>query len=1182
MKKQISFLALSALVACLGLASCNSGGQASSESYSPISLVEEQNNIWLDRYGEADISVTGGTGEYTYVSSDTSVVTVEGKRAYAQGKGTAIITVSDGKSEVQINVKVRDSGVKPTLSFKSLEAYLDTDINLPQEVSYNGATMQTTIEYQVSMKDPSVASFENGQLRGLKLGSTLVDVTATWKGLTLSKKGINLEVKEPLYISVTDEDVNLHNVATKLGRYGLDAIVYEKGIALEGAAVVYSIVSGQEHIRLDGNMVYALSEGDATIKASFQKDGHQSGVLINIHVGPNYEETSFLNPSTKPNYYAKVEDHPAGRDEVFAYKADPNVTSADCWESHIVEASANTKIVDLYRAGKRYFAYDLYYTSNQNLMVGCSAKTSWISVGDYFRKDYLTILKDGKVSNVLEKNTWVTMVYDLKALWSTNLGLSSYFFFFVNDGSTTQYLSNARFYLDDTFLPSENRSYEKKEGYTQATNDEFDVRIPTSKSYSMGSSEPGLIVSPEEVPEYGASGKTIDGVANPYSYQTKISSSSKNALVVSTSMNETYDDSLYRMSKLGSYFAFDIYPTNNSTLTFEINGGNSGYFASVEVGSGSLGQYDDWLVVYSGEERLSTLKANQWQTVVYCFADAYLEDCPSGQMAFSSADADDLVYINNCRYYYESDFLPNNYALEDRRPVANDANTSVERKNSGDLRGSYEIKSTKGESSVYFNGVSEDGEFFSGGYRYLKYELYVDEGVSSIKLNSHADSGLVDNDEDEIEIGKEFTSEHDIYDSEGVKATTINPKSWYTVYQKVAKNDSNLLGVDVSLSAKGKSNSSIYIRYVDFAYELYTLYLRNIPGYTDNVSLSFVKSGDFAGSFRYSNGTSGDVAGEAQNWGESGVRFSGVAASDDSAPGAFFRVGYHWIKTDVYIEDGVPSFSIRVSGDRNLERYWPQDIAVGKELPADVYATNMEGKRATVISAKTWYTLMIPVKYASADTGNTYVTVYSNGGSKAKPSVMYFRNIEYLKEADVPEVVPSPVMARTDFPDLVSCVEQSDGTFLYSNGVTAENSNSGVYFNKVTDPKASTIDESTGSFFDEGYHYIKMGFKLERGDNFRMRVIGFPNAGADKLLTQYIKTVTVGSTLGEDILLYEENGAKASTLQNGVWYDLYIPVIYDEGYVGWTDVLLFTTGGSQASPNLIRMRNIEFLKTFDK
>lgn len=1182
MKKHVSILALSALAACLGLASCNSGGNASSESYAPISIVEEQNNIWLDRYGECDISVTGGTGEYVYTSSDTSVVTVEGKRAYAQGKGTAIITVSDGKSEVQINVKVRDSGVKPTLSFRSLEGYLDTDVSLPQEVNYNGEIMQTAIEYEMSIKDPDVASFKNGQLRGLKLGNTTVDVTAVWKGLTLSKKGINLEVKEPLYISVTDEDVDLHNVSSKLGRYSLDAIVYEKGIALEGASISYSIAKGQEHIRLDGNMVYAVSEGDASIKASFQKGGRQAEALINIHVGPNYEETSFLNPSTKSNYYAKVDDHPEGRDEVFAYRADPNVTPADCWESHIVESSANTKIVDLYRDGKRYLAYDLYYTSNQNLMVGCSSKTSWIAVGDYFRKDYLTILKDGEVTNVLEKNTWVTMVYDLKALWSTNLGLSSYFFFFVNDGSTTQYISNARYYLDDTFLPSENRSYEEKEGYTQATNDEFDVRIPTSKSYSMGSDEPGLVIDPAEVPEYKASDTIVGGVSGSYAYKTKTSSSAKNALVVSTSMNETYDDSLYRMSKLGSYFAFDIYPTSNSVLHFEINGGNSGYSVDAEVGSGSLSQYDEWLVVYSGDERMSALKANQWQTVVFCFSDAYLEDCPSGQMAFSSADANDLVYINNCRYYYESDFIPSNYALEDRRPVAKDTNTSAERQNSGDLRGSYQIKSSTGESSIAFNGVSEDGDFFSDGYRYLKYDLYVEEGVSSIKLNSHADSGMVNNDEDEIEVGKEFDGEHNIFDAEGVKVTSIKPKSWYTVYQKVTKNDSNLLGVDVSLFAKGNPNSAIYVRYVDFAYELNTLYLRNMPGYTDNVSLSFVKSGDFAGSFRYSNGTSGDVAGEAQNWGESGIRFSGVAASDDSAPGAFFRGGYHWIKTDIYFEDGVPSFSIRVSGDRNLERYWPQDIAIGKELPSNVYATSTDGKRATIINANNWYTLMIPVKYTSADTGNTYVTVYSNGGSKAKPSVMYFKNIEYLKEVDVPEVLPSPVMARTDFANLVSCVEQPDGTFLYSNGVTADNSNSGVYFNNVTDPKASTIDESTGSFFDDGYHYIKMGFKLERGDNFKIRVIGFPNAGADKLLNQYLKTVSVGTSLAEDILLYEEGGVKAPTLQNDVWYDLYIPVIYDEGYVGWTDVLLYTSGGSESNPNLIRIKNIEFLKTLDK
>ena len=1177
--KRKALLVLMTFAGILSLASCSNPPAKEDSSYSPISLVEGAENVWLDRYEEADIQFSEKRDGLNYTSSDESVVTVSNGRLFAQGKGTAVVKVSDGTTELSVNVKVRDSGVKPVFSFRSFEAYLNCDTSLPQEVSYNGKAMSTSIVYSVTITDTSVAKYENGAIHGLALGKTTMDVTAEYKGLTLSRKGLTLEIKEPLYIAASSDEVDLHNVSTKLGRYSLDAIVYEKGVAIEGAAIAYSVIEGSDCVRLDGSTVYAVKEGKATIKASFQKDGNSAELLIYINVGPNYEEASFINPSSKDNFYEKVDEHPKGRDEVYAYRADKNVSSADCWESHIVEKTTDTKIVDLYREGKRYFTYDLYYTSNENLMVGCSSLTSWIAVGDFFRKDYLTILKDGQVCDTLEKNTWVTMVYDLKALWSRNLGLSSYFFFFVNDGTTTQYISNVRYYLDDSFLPDENRHYEKKDGYTQATNDEWDIQIPVSKSYSKGQDNPGLVVNPEEVPTYGPSSEAPNR-SGAYAYKTKIASSSKNALVVSTSMNETYDDSLYRLSKLGSYFAFDIYPTQETTLDFAINGGNSGYYASCTVDETALSQYEDWLVVYSGTRRLNALKANQWQTVVYYFADSYVEDGISGQMTFSSKSASDLVYIDNCRYYHDSTFVPNEYDEEDRRPTAANGSTNVERLNDGDMRGCYEIAS-KGESKVSFTEVTPEGEYFSEGYRYYKYDLYLTSDVTSLTFVNKATSGIVNSEDVTIEVGETFSEDLEIYDEDGVKVNMVKANAWYTVYQAVTKQGEAITGLDSSIQINGKNNAKSYIRYVSFLYELHELYLRNMAGYTDNVTCSFQKEGDFKGCYRYENGTSGDVEGESRNWGESGVRFSGVALSDDSGPSSFFRSGYHWISTEIYIEEGMPSFSIRATADRNFENYWVQDIPVNGTAPKNVYAMDKNGKRVETIKSGNWYNLMIPVKYTSVDVGNVYVTVYSNGGSRLKPTVMYFRNTTYLKEADVPEVLPSAIMARSDYSAYVSCEEQEDGSFKYVNGTSGYGGgsinsfhNCGLYFYGVTDPKASTAETSTGKFFQDGYHCIQVDVKFENCSSWGIRVAG--SSG----LTAYVKNqIAIGAT-DSDLYLYDSNGDKVTNIEKDTWYTLKIPVLYTEGYANWTDVLLWTNGGEPSSPSVMYLRNLTFLKEF--
>lgn len=162
--KSLRVIALS-LLAGTTIVSCGQGNTTDQNSSTgpSISIEEGQETLWLDRYGEMDLPIVGETANLVYVTNDPNVATVENGRVFAQGKGETDITASDGTTTLTFHVKVRDSGVRPTILFRELEAYLNDEIALPQQVSYNGEAMDTTIAYEFDIADESIVTFENGK-----------------------------------------------------------------------------------------------------------------------------------------------------------------------------------------------------------------------------------------------------------------------------------------------------------------------------------------------------------------------------------------------------------------------------------------------------------------------------------------------------------------------------------------------------------------------------------------------------------------------------------------------------------------------------------------------------------------------------------------------------------------------------------------------------------------------------------------------------------------------------------------------------------------------------------------------------------------------------------------------------------------------------------------------------------
>lgn len=1182
------------LAMAAGFAAC---GDKENEGGSGFALAEGANMVWLDRYEEAEVALASGdAAALDWSSANESVVTVDKGLLIAQGEGETIVTVTDGSTSAEISVKVRDSGIKPRFSFRETDAFLNVSTAFPNTITYNDKIYTPELDYTITFEDETYAAYADGQITGLKLGSTSADISAQYKGLTLEAT-ITVNVKEPLNLEFAADEIELYNVEGKFGEAELDAKALYLGEEVADAAISYEAIEGAECVSIQDGVLYAEKEGTAIVQASYTDGGHTAQAFLGVTVHPNYIETSYENVSFHDIIWAETDETIGGRTGVTEYKAGADITPNTCFDHRVVEAHSGDKLLDLYADGYRYFAYDLYYTSNQNLMIGCGAFTSWLSVGDYFRKDYFKIISDGKVTNTLEKNTWMTMVYDLKALWMMDMGKTADFFFFVNDATTSQYITDVRFYLDDAFIPDENLVYEDEGDYIQATNDEFDVMVPVSKNYSMDTGLPSTVVDPEEVPLYGLYGESVGGRNGVYRYETRNTDGWLNSLIVATSMNETYDDSMYALNSRGSYLTFDIYPEQGETLVFRMN--YLANTATVKVGSTNLGQFDGWLCVIRDGKVQNTIEANVWQTVCIAYSDNYSEDAIGGSITFSAEEEGSVVYIDDVRYRKNGDFIPTEYAEETYAPVLDktSANISLERVTTGSFKGAYLYKdgesSANAENGLTFKQlIGSDGaagKFYRDGYQYIRVQVYFAENVTSLVLS--VSGGGLNGYTKEIVLGETFEG-IPVFTEAGVQATVLSAKTWYELYIPVTYDGQVTGEADVRLGTKGgtaAAPASVYLKNVSFEVSVQTPYLREG---TSGVSLALETEGTFKGTWKYVNRTSGEEEGEGQNWGESGVLFSRVTKSDGSGPDAFFTEGYHWIKVDIYAAENVNSISVRSTADRNYTSYWERQIGVGASLYNFSLYLFDGSERVDRFERNTWYTLYIPVDYSSLDIGYVYIMLYTNGGSSAAPAVMYLKNIEYVKDFDMPALVMddgTPIGRTNDGWDTYVSVEEITsgefaGAYEYVNKSGGQDEDavknnwgeSGVYFYNVVNPNNSDI----GTFFTDGYKWLKVPVYFVSGaDTFSISV------HADRNLTLYWpQLIPIGEPISESlkgqVYAIDADGNRAEIIEAGEWYDLYIPVDYSSTDVGYAYVNIYTNGGTVEEPSVMYVKTAEFLENY--
>lgn len=281
-------------------------------------------------------------------------------------------------------------------------------------------------------------------------------------------------------------------------------------------------------------------------------------------------------------------------------------------------------------------------------------------------------------------------------------------------------------------------------------------------------------------------------------------------------------------------FSYDIYLVDSAALVVYIPSAfqsNSGAYCMYDFsttgnkfGASLMGKYtgdDDLLHVYGADgQRLADgteLVTGQWYTVVYDLS-TYTDGWSMMGFSINATANGQKAYLRNFAYHTTANLLPNG-TYDARHPIGEVEDpevtdekddflnklmigskaVSVKKVANGDFAGSYKIRSqiTASSGTISFNDIHnnafEPQGFFTEGYNYIKFDIYIASGnglgiCNWIKgVDGKADVKL------ETTITPD-TASHDtvrIYNERG-NLSALKQGGWYTVLVDVPYDENNL------------------------------------------------------------------------------------------------------------------------------------------------------------------------------------------------------------------------------------------------------------------------------------------------------------------------------------------------------------------------------------------------------
>ncbi len=223
-------------------------------------------------------------GEETkFVSSNPEVASVDAYgRIVANRAGEAVITVSYGELSKTCTITVGFNGILPTLTFEesiadNVQVGIGESINLGAYVTFNNVSYtDATITYTYS--DDTIGVVEEGLFTPVKVGTTAVTITASWRGMegvdTLTKT-INLTAINVVEMLVNGGEANLtlYNIALLGGNeyeVSKDFVVEakENGVAIPADRISISVEGDEEILRYENGKIYGVKPGETTVVVS--------------------------------------------------------------------------------------------------------------------------------------------------------------------------------------------------------------------------------------------------------------------------------------------------------------------------------------------------------------------------------------------------------------------------------------------------------------------------------------------------------------------------------------------------------------------------------------------------------------------------------------------------------------------------------------------------------------------------------------------------------------------------------------------------------------------------------------------------------------------------------------------------------------------------------------------------
>ncbi len=657
MGKKLQAIVLALLIICAALLTACADREK---------LSFQSDEFTLMRYEELQLELNyDGGKEVEYTSSDTAVVTVSDTGYMsAQGTGSAVVTAKAGGRRATGKVTVRDDGSKPFITGSNVSVMKGKTFSSAFYVVYNDKTV-TGAELAFDVSNESVATVsESGDVTGVSIGQTQVEVTGSYKGLALVKKTYTITVTENTFIDISDSlDLFLIDSGYVSRTAEINPDIYVGGDKVDQPQLTLTLLSGQDYVTLTGTTVEAQAVGQAVLKIDYA-----AGTLIKevtINVFDNYRELNddFYYSGVWGAGYAPY----GGTDSEFAgsYVYTTGETNGSGpWDWHLSSKMTETegefgfKTQELMESGYKYFTYTLYYTGSSRVYLGIGDNSFWVPVNSGIRKDFVYLITDGKVTNRLTANTWITMVINLER--ALTAGEKCDLFVLTEEAEETTYIKNVRYYYNrDGLLPEDYEEpvedivvYTQMDGYVQATNNDF-ILAGTTETYMPY--------------EY-----TIDGVSGAYLYKNGGSNWWDGRLCLSASYYDKYlvrsYENLKEKSLGADWVTFDIWYSGSAGIHVGIAGGINDVGPMLAQLNGGLTFFglDTTKYVYILEDGEITDKfvANRWITIAINFElvgdPGVVSELYIGLDEVGSA----FAFIDNIRYYKDADFNPETAAEE--------------------------------------------------------------------------------------------------------------------------------------------------------------------------------------------------------------------------------------------------------------------------------------------------------------------------------------------------------------------------------------------------------------------------------------------------------------------------------------------------------------------------------------